>query len=194
MSASSMSNIILNLSLSLEWEGEEDLNEICSLLKADLEYLLEERKLYVISCQPDTSQAIAFAQAQKSSSVALSSTEEQVQTSTGPLSSGDVAAVLGQYSLTLPKVKKGGPEWRTPSNSIYSYPRGLPTLYGKLVLTDGIHAIVVHDTEKNILGGRHKWSQIMLKNFMPDDWSQLDSFVIPQQKPDSKLESILEDF
>ena len=195
MSASMSNHIFLNLSIALKWDGQENIDEICSLVKADIEFLMEDKETVVVSCLPDHSQATAFAQA-RSTSTDLSSVE-QVQTSISFLSSGgDVATVLARYFLTLPRVKKGGPEWRAINESVNGYPRGLPSLYGKLVLTDGIHGIVIHNVERDLQPGeRHRWSQIMVKNFIPDEWGKFDAcFEIPTVKKDTALEAALDQF
>lgn len=195
MSASVSNHIFLNLSIAIKWDGEESIDEICSLVKADIEFLMEDKETTVVSCSPDLGQATAFAQA-RSNSPDLSSAE-QVQTSTSFLSSGgDVATVLARYSLTLPRVKKGGPEWRGINECVNGYPRGLPSLYGKLVLTDGIHGIVIHNVETNLQPGqRHRWSQIMVKNFIPDEWGRFDAcFEVPTVKKDTALEAALDQF
>lgn len=76
----------------------------------------------------------------------------------------DVSTLLERHSITVKQSKRGEPEWRV-INDCWGEPLGLPGLRGKLVLTNGIHAIVLVG-----YAGEEKprWAQIMFGNFIPD--------------------------
>lgn len=81
----------------------------------------------------------------------------------------DVSTLLERHSITVKQSKRGEPEWRV-INDCWGEPLGLPRLRGKLVLTNGIHAIVLVG-----YAGEEKprWVQIMFNNFIPDKTESL---------------------
>ena len=81
--------------------------------------------------------------------------------------SDDVSAVLGLYNLTLPKVKKGQPEWRVPPVPCYGEVEGLPGMRGRLVLTNGITGILIKDD--GVLPSRvQPWFTVHYDRFIAD--------------------------
>ena len=129
------SPIFLNLSICVRASGS--LDEVQAELKDRLECLLDDIDLTVFSCKWDREQALAFVRAS-------APTPRPVE-STDPSQSNAVAAVLARYNLTIPKTRLQDPPWRVPSGNCWGEIEGLPTMRGKLVLTNGIKAFIVRE-------------------------------------------------
>lgn len=173
-----MPTTFLNISLSLE--SDLPLDQLYNDLSDRLEYLLSEDNAKVFSITWDRAQAIAFVQAQTVQTV-----EENC-----PLAP-TVAAVLARFSFALPKEKKGAPRWRVPKGECWGEVEGLPSLRGKVVLTNGIIAFLVRQDGH--------WTNIHWDWFLVDKEETLPEGVENPKgrglaKKDSKLEAAFADF
>jgi GAF domain-containing protein len=162
-----MSVSFLNISLAIE--SDLPLDELQQKIKADLEYCYEAEKGTVFSITWDREQALAYTRACAATSITPVK-EPPCEHSL------DVIEIMKRYNLTLPKAKRGEPPFR--GCSVIGEVNGLPTLRGKVVLTNGIKAFLivgVNDT--------HHWADIHWDSFIPDDLNSIPADIeIPQPK------------
>lgn len=161
-----------------------DLDAVRDAITADLDNSLDG-VCKVVNITHDRDLAKAFTLEQSSR------TEHQVLTrSSEPLLSNDVAAVLGYYKLTLPKswMKKGAPPVRVPPTPLWGAIEGLPTMRGKIVLTNGIMAFMVREDGK--------WDHVNWDHFIPDspDLIPSDLPIVKKVKKDTKIEEFFAEF
>lgn len=156
------------LRISLLVDSPEDLDLVCDALTNDLDCSLDG-VCKVVNITHDRELAKAFVQEH-------SSDELKVLTPVVPSLPRDVAGVLEQYSFTLPKQKKGAPDWKVPKNALWGEIQGLHTLRGKIVLTNGIMAFLVREDSK--------WYSVHWNHFIADDSSML-----PEDLPQPYRES-----
>lgn len=151
-------NTFLNISICIK--SNEDFEQLFEGLREDMKFMWGERGLEIFSIAWDRDQALAFVHRQ------TDGVQAKVLTREVTCLSSDVATVCERFNLTLPKGKKGEAEWRTPlpDKQVYGRSRGLESLYGRLVLTNGIHAIIVNENTSPT-----RWCTIMFDNFIPDD-------------------------
>lgn len=83
----------------------------------------------------------------------------------------DVSLVAERFNITLPKVKKGGPEWRLPLGPCWGQVSGLPGIRGKVILTNGVSAILIPEAAWNSKKDEQvkQWVTIHYDWFIPDD-------------------------
>lgn len=177
-----MPTTFLNLSISVD--SDLPLDELYSELKERLEYFLEEEKGTVYHISYDREQALAAMRAGAAQQLTLVKPPE-------PEHSNDAIEVMKRYNLTLPKAKRGEPPFR--GCSVIGEVCGLPTLRGKVVLTNGIKAFLIVG-----VGDTHHWADIHWDSFIPDDLNSLPTDLpIPEQKAHkrtSKLDKGMEEF
>ena len=177
-----MPTTFLNVSLAVE--SDEPLDILQAGLHTDIEYALEEYQCKVFSVTPDREQALRYLQARKCDNITVLTPQVA-----SPLPQG-VAAVLAEYNWTLPKQKKGEPEYRAVS--VVGEVHGLPTLRGKVVLTNGIMAYLVIGVTNN--NSMSHWCTVHWDSFVPDDLSDLpEDLAAPEldkvvKKRDKKME------
>ncbi len=192
MSAYAMkqTTIFLNLSIAIVEDISRPIDEIISYVRNDIEFFYKDRQGKVFSCVLDREQALEFGRAQTN--------QVEVLTPAVNAFSADVAAVLDLYGLTLPKVKRGEPEWRVPKEPLWGHVQGLPSLQGRLVLTNGIKAFVIQDSERNISGSQMRWADVHFDFFVPNKPEEVESFLpnLPRKlaKKDTKMEESLMQF
>lgn len=172
------------LRISLLVDSSLDLDTIREALTNDLECSLDE-SCKVVNITHDRELAAAFVQ-ERSSRI-----EHEVLTKTEPSLSFDVAAVLAHYKLTLPKtwLKHGAPPPKVPQNQIYGEIHGIPSLRGRIVLTNGIMAFLIRED------GR--WNYVHWNHFIPDNAEMIDSDLpqpVKRTSVDAKVESCFADF
>jgi len=148
-----MPTTFLNLSIAVESDAE--LDTLYVDLKDRMEYLLEDIKLQVFHITWDREQALRFVRGRSHTIEVLT----KARGSCPPLASS-VATVLAQYNFTLPKQKKGAPEWKVPKGPCFGEIEGLPGLRGKVVLTNGIKAFLVRQDGA--------WADVHWDWFKPD--------------------------
>lgn len=165
------------LRISILVDSAEDLDTIREALTNDLDNSLDG-VCKVVNITHDRDLANAFVQAQSSR------TEPQVLTKEESSLSFDVAAVLEHYKLTLPKtwLKKGAPPIKVPQNQVYGEIMGLPTLRGRIVLTNGVMAFMIREDGK--------WHYVHWNNFIPDRHDMITDLPQPTRRTsiDSKVE------
>ncbi len=163
------------LRISILVNSDEQLDTIREALSSDLELSLDGA-CKVVNITHDRDLAAAFVQ-ERSSRI-----EHQVLTKSESSLSYDVATVLAHYSLTLPKswLKHGAPPPKVPQNQIYGEIQGIPSLRGRIVLTNGIMAFLIRED------GR--WNYVHWNHFIPDDMDQIDSD-IPQPMQKTRVDS-----
>ena len=172
------------LRISILVDSPLDLAEIREALTSDLECSLDEA-CKVVNITHDRDLAAAFVQERSSR------TEHQVLTKTEPSLSFDVATVLAHYHLTMPKswLKHGAPPAKVPQNQIYGEIQGIPSLRGRIVLTNGIMAFLIRED------GR--WNYVHWNHFIPDNIEMVDADLpIPTKRAvvDTKTEICFADF
>jgi hypothetical protein len=153
-----MPKTFLNISLCID--SEEPLDEIVRQVKQDIEYFYEDRQGVVSHITWDRDMALQFLQARNDNGLSI-----EVLTPQRYAFPADVTAVLALYNWTLPKQKKGVPEWRVVD--VLGEVNGLPNLRGKVVLTNGIMAYLVLGNIHN--NGQTKWAWIHWDSFVPDN-------------------------
>lgn len=168
------------LKIHLLVDSPLSLDEVKEALSADLSLSLDSA-CHVVNILHDRELAAAFVQEQSAR------TAPEVLTPLVPSLAEDVAAVLERFNLTLPRLKKGEPEWRCPKGQCYGEIRGLHTLRGELVVTNGILGILIVGYSHNFKCSR--WAQIHYDNFIPDDLSTLPSDLPP---PSRKVRQVKE--
>jgi hypothetical protein len=169
------------LRISLIVDSEEDLEIVREALTTDLELSLDE-SCKVVNITHDRDLAKAFV-------VERSAGMHEVLTPVVSSLPVDVAAVLQQYSFTLPKAKKGEPDWRVPKNQLWGQIQGLHTLRGRIVLTNGIMAFLVREDGM--------WYSVHWNHFIADDLDALpDDLPRPykESKEDKKTELLFAGF
>lgn len=166
------------LRISLLVDSSLDLDTIREALTNDLECSLDE-SCKVVNITHDRELAAAFVQ-ERSSRI-----EHEVLTKAEPSLSFDVAAVLAHYKLTLPKtwLKHGAPPPKVPQNQIYGEIQGIPSLRGRIVLTNGIMAFMVREDGK--------WNYVHWNHFVPDNMDMVDQD-LPQPMRKTAVSSKLE--
>ena len=170
------------LRISLVVESDEPLEVVREALECDLDNSLDG-VCKVVNISHDRDLASVFVTERSSRN------EHQVLTPVVPSLSTDVAAVLSRYSFTLPKQKKGQPDWRVPKKALYGEVNGLPGLRGEVVLTDGIKAFLVR--------GDGSWCDIHWNWFVPDDLEAIPEGVsVPFRdgREDKKTEQTFAEF
>lgn len=172
------------LRISILVDSPLDLDTIREALTTDLELSLDEA-CKVVNITHDRDLAAAFVQERSSR------TEPEVLTKQESSLSYDVAAVLAQYHLTLPKtwLKHGAPPPKVPQNQIYGEIQGIPSLRGRIVLTNGIMAFMVREDGK--------WNYVHWNHFIPDNVEMIDSDLpqpVKRTSVDAKVESCFADF
>jgi hypothetical protein len=169
------------LRISLVVDSEEDIDVVREALSSDLECSLDG-VCKVVNITHDRELANAFVQAQCAGM-------HEVLTPQVPSLSCDVATVLGHYSFTLPKQKKGEPDWRVPKKKLFGEIQGLHTLRGEIVLTNGIIAFLVREDGC--------WYNVHWNHFIADDLDALpDDLPRPfkESKEDKKTELLFAGF
>lgn len=156
------------LRISLLVESDTPIEEVREALSADLECSLDG-VCKVVNISHDKELASVFVQAQSAG------TAHQVLTPQVSSLPCDVAAVLEHFNFTLPKARKGEPEWRVPKKKLFGEIQGLHTLRGEVVLTNGIMAFLVR--------GDGAWYNVHWNHFIADDLDALpDDLPVPQPK------------
>lgn len=176
-----MPTTFLNLSLSIN--SNLPLDELFLDIKDRIEFLFNEEGCAVFSVTYDREQALAAMRAGAANSITPVKEPR-------PEHSDDVVEVMKAYNLTLPKAKRGEPPFRCVN--VIGEVCGLPTLRGKVVLTNGITAFLIIG-----VGSTHHWAPVHWDTFIPDDLNSLpDDLPIPQPKERKakKLEKGLEEF
>lgn len=175
-------NTFLNISICIK--SNEDFEQLFEGLREDMKFMWGDRGLEIFNISWDRDQALAFVRKQ------TDGVQAKVLTEGVTCLSSDVAAVCERFNLTLPRSKKGEADWRTPmpDKQVYGRSRGLANLYGRLVLTNGIHAIIVNENTSPA-----RWSTIMFDNFIPDDQGVMEESLpglTRQPKKDEKMADI----
>lgn len=167
------------LRISILVDSNDPLDTIREALSSDLELSLDGA-CKVVNITHDRDLAAAFVQERGSR------TDHQVLTKTEPSLSFDVATVLAHHNLTMPKswLKHGAPPAKVPQNQIYGEISGIPSLRGRIVLTNGIMAFMVRED-----GG---WAYVHWNHFIPDAPDQIDND-IPQPMRKARVDTKLED-
>lgn len=166
------------LRISIIVNDPSDLDTIREALTNDLECSLDGA-CKVVNITHDRELAAAFVQ-ERGSRI-----DHQVLTKTEPSLSFDVATVLAHYNLTMPKswLKHGAPPPKVPQNQIYGEIQGIPSLRGRIVLTNGIMAFIVREDGK--------WNYVHWNHFVPDDVELIDQD-LPQPVRKTTVSSKLE--
>jgi hypothetical protein len=181
------------IDLKVEVISDEPLSKVAEALFADFQYALSEGDF------PTSRLSSSFAPTRNLSAPEDTTTEvcappveptSESVTDSRPAVGDDVAAVLERYNLTLPKQKKGWPEWRLPLASCYGSVYALPSMHGKLVLTNGVLAYIV--CMDNVPEVRCKWAQIHLENFVPNNVESEKA--LPYPKPERKSKAKADPF
>lgn len=172
------------LRISLVVNDPSDLDTIREALTNDLECSLDGA-CKVVNITHDRELAAAFVQERGSR------TDHQVLTKTEPSLSFDVATVLAHHNLTMPKswLKHGAPPPKVPQNQIYGEISGIPSLRGRVVLTNGIMAFMVREDGK--------WHYVHWNHFIPDNVEMVDADLPQPMKKtsvDNKTEICFADF
>lgn len=162
---SAKTRVFLNLSVSFEADVSMPIDEVIETFKDSLEGSFALQNLIVAWATWDRQAALSFVRA-------LDVTEPEKDGSSTPTS--DVARVLEQYNLTLPKAHKNDGLWRVPKGHAYGEVAGLPGFRGKVILTNGVIAILVQDDHKTSKNRCH-WMQIHWDWFIPDK-----DFILPE--------------
>lgn len=167
------------LRISLVVNDPSDLDTIREALTNDLECSLDGA-CKVVNITHDRDLAAAFVQ-ERGSRI-----DHQVLTKTEPSLSFDVATVLAHYNLTMPKswLKQGAPPAKVPQNQIYGEIHGIPSLRGRIVLTNGIMAFLVREDGH--------WRYVHWSTFVPDQPELIDTD-IPQPMRKARVDTKLED-
>jgi hypothetical protein len=165
------------LRISLLVDSDEDLTIIREALTNDLDLSLDG-SCKVVNITHDRELANAFVRERSSR------TEPEVLTKQESSLSFDVAAVLEHYKLTMPKswLRKGAPPPKVPQNQVYGEIQGLPSLRGRIVLTNGIMAFMVREDGK--------WNYVHWNHFIPDRHDMIADLPQPtlRTRVDSKTE------
>ena len=166
------------LRISILVDSDEPLDAIREALSADLDNSLDGN-CKVVNITHDRDLASAFVQERGSR------TDHQVLTKIEPSLSFDVATVLAHYHLTMPKswLKHGAPPAKVPQNQIYGEIQGIPSLRGRIVLTNGIMAFLIREDGK--------WHYVHWNHFIPDNMEMVDAD-IPQPMKRTSVDSKLE--
>lgn len=166
------------LRISIIVNDPSDLDTIREALTNDLECSLDGA-CKVVNITHDRELAAAFVQ-ERGSRI-----DHQVLTKTEHSLSFDVATVLAHYNLTMPKswLKHGAPPPKVPQNQIYGEIQGIPSLRGRIVLTNGIMAFMVREDGK--------WNYVHWNHFVPDDVELIDQD-LPQPVRKTTVSSKLE--
>lgn len=172
------------LRISLLVDSNEPIDTIREALTSDLECSLDNA-CKVVNITHDRDLATAFVQERGSR------TDHQVLTKQESSLSFDVATVLAHYHLTLPKSwqKKGAPPAKVPQHQLSGEIQGIPSLRGRIVLTNGIMAFMVRED------GR--WNYVHWNHFIPDDPDLIDSTLpkpIQRTHVNSKIEECFAEF
>lgn len=169
------------LRISLIVDSNEPLDLVREALTNDLDNSIDG-VCKVVNISHDRELASVFVSEQ-------SAGMHEVLTPQVPSLSCDVAAVLGRFAFTLPKSKKGEPDWRVPKKKLFGEIQGLHTLRGEVVLTNGIMAFLVM--------GEKKWASVHWNHFIADDLDALPDD-LPQpfrmSKADKRIEADFAEF
>lgn len=93
-----------------------------------------------------------------------------------------VNTIAERYGVTLPKPRKGSPEWHVPSGKCHGTVTGLPGFTGELILTNGVKAILVR--------ADGKWFDVHYGWFVPNKASQPVYAGLPQPKVKAKAKRV----